>query len=133
MFGYNYLDSVGLNLEGNELLASPELTISLGAQYTWFMNSGATLSARLDYYWQDEFYTTTFNRPQDLVDAWDIYNAQVVLTSASEKWSVTAFIQNIEDDDEFTGTYQTDPSSGLFTNAFFIEPQLYGLTFQWRN
>jgi iron complex outermembrane receptor protein len=132
-FGYNYLDSVGLNLEGNELLQSPEMTVSLGAEYTWFLGSGAAVSARLDYYWQDEFYTTTFNRPQDLVGAWDIYNAQVVLLSASEEWSVTAFIQNIEDDDEITGTYQTDPSSGLFTNAFFIEPRLYGMTFKWRN
>lgn len=132
-FGYGYLDSVPINLDGNELLQSPELTISLGGQYTWFMNDGATLSARLDYYWQDDFYSTTFNRPQDQIDAWDVFNAQMVYTSASEKWSVTAFVQNIEDDDEITGTYQTDPSSGLFTNAFFIEPRLYGLAFKWRN
>lgn len=132
-FGYGYLDSVSTNLDGNQLLNSPELTVSLGGQYTWFMGSGATLSARVDYYWQDEFYTTTFNRPQDLIDSWDLWNAQMVYTGASEKWSVTAFIQNIEDDDEITGTYQTDPSSGLFTNAFFVEPQLYGLTVKWRN
>ncbi len=133
LFGYGYLDSVGTNLNGNELLNSPELTVSLGGQYTWFLDSGASLSARVDYYWQDEFYTTTFNRPEDLIDAWDLWNAQVVFSSASEKWSVTAFIQNIEDDDEVTGAYTTDPSSGLFTNAFFVEPQLYGLTFRWRN
>lgn len=67
------------------------------------------------------------------MDSWDIYNAQAVYTSGSEKWSVTAFIQNIENDDEFTGTYATDPSSGLYTNAFLIEPRLYGVTFKWRN
>lgn len=133
LFGYGYLDSVATNLDGNQLLNSPELTISLGGAYTWFLNEGATLSARLDYYWQDEFYTTTFNRPQDLIDSWDIYNAQVVYTSGNERWSISGFIQNIEDDDELVGTYQTDPSSGLFTNAFLIEPRLYGLTFKWRN
>ena len=90
-----------------------------------------SLSGRLDYYWQDEFFSTTFNRPQDKIDAWDIFNAQVTLTSANEKWTVTAFVQNIEDDDEITGTYTTDPSSGLFTNVFFVEPRLFGVSFKW--
>jgi outer membrane receptor protein involved in Fe transport len=133
LFGYTYQDSIGTNLNGNELIQSPEWTINLGAQYTWFLNNGMSLSGRLDYYWQDEFYATTFNRPQDLIDSWDVFNAQATLTSADEKWTVTAFIQNIEDDDEMTGHYQTDPSSGLFTNAFFVEPQLYGVSFRWRH
>lgn len=132
-FGYTYLDSVPINLKGNELLQSPEITLSLGAEYTWALNTGMRLTARLDYYYQEEFFSTTFNRPQDKMDSFDIYNAQVVLTSADEKWSVTAFMQNIEDDDEMTGTYQTDPSSGMFTNAFFIEPRLVGVSFKWRN
>ncbi|MBT4160375.1 MAG: TonB-dependent receptor [Gammaproteobacteria bacterium] len=131
--GYVYSDSITTNLKGNEIQNSPEMTISLGGQYTWFLSNGMSFSARLDYYWQDEFFSTTFNRPQDQINSWDIYNAQFVLSGAEDKWSVTAFIQNIEDDDEITGTYQTDPSSGLYTNAFFIEPRLYGVTFKWRN
>ena len=104
------------------------MTVSLGAQYTWFLDGGMSLSARVDYYWQDSFFSTTFNRPQDKVDSWDIINAQVVLNGRDDKWYARAFVQNLTDDDNFTGTYQTDPSSGLFTNAFLIEPRLYGLT-----
>jgi len=37
-------------------------------------------------------------------------------------------VQNLGDEDNQTGSYETDPSSGLFTNAFLVEPQLYGLT-----
>ena len=49
-------------------------------------------------------------------------------------YSLHVFVaQNIEDDDEIAGTYQTDPSSGLYTNVFLIEPRLVGLTFQYRN
>lgn len=127
-FGYEYLESVPTNLDGNELIQAPELTVRLGAQYTHYFDNGLSLSGRVDYYWQDEFYTTTFNRPQDLVDAWDIWNAQVTLYGRDETWYARAFVQNLEDDDEIVGTYQTDPSSGLFTNAFLIEPRLYGLT-----
>lgn len=128
LFGYNYLDSVQTNLKGNQLLQAPELTVSLGAQYTHFFDGGMSLTGRVDYYWQDEFYSTTFNRRQDLIDSWDIWNAQITLTGKDENWFAKLFVQNIEDDDEIVGTYQTDPSSGLFTNAFLIEPRIFGLT-----
>ena len=90
-----------------------------------------TLAARVDYYWQDEFYSSTFNRPQDLQDAYGIVNAQFTLAGGNDQWSVTAFVQNAADEEAITGTYTTDPSSGLFTNAFFVEPRLYGLSFKW--
>ncbi|MEQ8486106.1 MAG: TonB-dependent receptor [Pseudomonadales bacterium] len=128
LFGYEYLDSVQTDLKGNKLIQSPELTVSLGAQYTHFFDNGMSLVGRLDYYWQDEFYTTTFNRRQDLVKAWDLWNAQATLYGRDNKWYAKAFVQNIENDDELVGTYQTDPSSGLFTNGFLVEPRLYGLT-----
>jgi len=128
-FGYEYLDSVTTNLDGNELQGSPQWTVSLGAQYTHFMGNGMSITGRLDYYWQDEFYTTTFNRSQDLINSWDVWNAQVTLNSRDDTWYLKGFVQNLEDDDNLVGTYQTDPSSGLFTNGFFIEPRLVGATF----
>ncbi len=128
LFGYGYLDSVQIDLNGNELIQSPQLTISLGAQYTHYFDGGLSLSGRIDYYWQDDFYSTAFNRPQDRIDAWDVWNAQVTLQSEDGGWYAKLFVQNLENDDEIVGTYQTDPSSGLFTNAFLVEPRLYGLT-----
>jgi outer membrane receptor protein involved in Fe transport len=127
-FGYEYLDGVPADLEGNELIQSPEFTASLGAQYTHYFGNGMSLSGRVDYYWQDEFYASTFNREQDLVDAWDVWNAQVTLYGRNDRWHAQAFIQNLENDDELVGTYQTDASSGLYSNGFLIEPRLYGLT-----
>lgn len=128
LFGYNYLDSVGVDLDGNELIHAPEFTVSLGAQHTWFMNNGMSLTARLDYYWQDEFYTTTFNRPQDLQDSWDIVNAQVQLNGREDRWFARLFVQNLGDEDNITGTTEGDPSTGLGTSIFLVEPRLYGLT-----
>jgi len=127
LFGYTYLDSVQTDLKGNELLQAPQWTLSLGAQYTYGLPNGMSLTSRVDYYWQDSFYSTTFNRPQDRIGSWDIWNAQVTLNSRDERWFVRGFIQNIGDKDNIVGTYQTDPSSGLFTNAFLVEPRLYGM------
>ena len=126
--GYIYQDSIQVDLDGNELQQAPEFTVSLGAEYRHFFDNGMSLAVRLDYYWQDEFYSTTFNRPQDRINAWDIWNAQATLRGKEDRWFARAFVQNIENDDNITGTYQTDPSSGLFTNAFFVEPRLMGVT-----
>jgi outer membrane receptor protein involved in Fe transport len=129
LFGYTYEGSgIGVNLNGNELQGSPDWTVSLGAQYTWYMDSGMSLTARADYYWQDAFFVSSFNRPQDRVASWDVINLQATLNGRDDKWFVRAFVQNIEDDDNIVGAYVTDPAAGLFTNVFLNEPRLYGLT-----
>ena len=45
----------------------------------------------------------------------------------SDNWYARAFVKNIADDDNIVGQYVSDPSSGLFTNVFTIEPRTYGL------
>jgi outer membrane receptor protein involved in Fe transport len=127
-FGYGYTDGIATNVDGNPLPNSPEFTVSLGAEYTHFFGNGASLSGRVDYYWQDEFSAAIFERRQDVVDAWDVWNAQATYTASSGQWWVRAFVQNIEDDTEITGLYSTDQASGLFNNGFFIEPRLYGMS-----
>jgi outer membrane receptor protein involved in Fe transport len=128
LFGYTYAEGVTTDVDGNDLPNSPELTVSLGMQYTFLFGNGAALSGRLDYYWQDEYSARIFGRTLDMVDAWDVWNAQATYTSATGRWWMRAFVQNIEDDDDVTGIYSTDPSSGLFTNAFLIEPRLMGVS-----
>jgi outer membrane receptor protein involved in Fe transport len=127
-FGYGYSDGVETSVEGNQLPNSPEFTVTLGAEYTHYFGNGASLSGRLDYYWQDDYSARIFGRTLDAVDSWDVWNAQATYTASSGQWWLRAFIQNIEDDDALTGVYSTDPSSGLFTNGFFVEPQLYGVS-----
>jgi iron complex outermembrane recepter protein len=127
-FGYVYSDGITVNLKGNELIQAPEWTVSLGAQYTHYFDNGWTLTGRADYYWQDDNYARTFNRPMDLIDSWDVVNVQAQLTGRDEAWFARVFVQNLLDDDNITGVYSTDPTSAFFTNAFLIEPRLVGLT-----
>ena len=125
---YTVDEGVAVDLDGNQLVNSPELTVSLGAQYTFILPGSYSLATRLDYYWQDEMYGRIFNRdPIDRIDSWDIWNAQATLLSPHAAWFVRAFVKNIEDDDNVVGLYVTDPSSGLFTNVFTIEPRTYGV------
>lgn len=125
--GFSVSDGVNNDLSGNALQNSPELSLSLGAQYTFYLPHNHSLSLRLDYYWQDEMYARNFNKPVDRIESWDVWNAQANLMSVEGSWYVRAFVKNINDDDHLVGQYLTDASSGLFTNVFAIEPRTYGL------
>lgn len=125
--GLPVTDGVLEDLDGNQLLNSPEWSLSLGAQYNASLPGDYGLSLRVDYYWQDEMYTRLYNRDIDRIDAWDIWNAQANLLSPDESWYARAYVKNIADEDHFVGYYLSSPSSGLFTNVFTLEPRTYGL------
>jgi outer membrane receptor protein involved in Fe transport len=101
--------------------------VSLGAQYAFQLAGDSELTLRVDYYWQDDMYARLFNRPIDKIESWDIWNAQATYTSTDNRWYARAYVKNISDDDNLVGMYVTDPSSGMFTNVFSIEPRTYGL------
>ena len=42
------------------------------------------------------------------------------------------YVYNLMDDDNITGMYVTDASSGLFTNVFALDPRTYGLVLGFR-
>lgn len=125
---YTVGTGVEVDLNGNELRNSPATTVNLGVQYNWELDS-LSLSARVDYYWQDDMWGREFNRdPIDKLDGFDVWNAQATLASANDSWYLRAYIKNITDEEAIAGMYVSDPSSGLFTNVFPIEPRLYGVT-----
>jgi outer membrane receptor protein involved in Fe transport len=83
----------------------------------------------VDYYWQDEMWGREFNRdPIDRLDDFDVWNAQATLTPVDGNWYLRTYVKNITDEEAIAGMYVSDPSSGLFTNVFPIEPRLYGIT-----
>ncbi len=125
-------DGIAADLDGNSLQGTPEWSVKVGAQYTFHLGSTMNLTARADYYWRDSFYARIFNRPIDKIDAWDVVNAQVELGSASNSWFVRGYVYNLMDDDNITGMYVTDASSGLFTNVFALDPRTYGLVLGFR-
>ncbi len=125
--GLPITDGIPVDVSGNQLQNSPEMTLSLGAQYNWMLNGGAELNMRVDYYWQDEMYGRFFNRPIDRIESWDIWNAQATFTSANNDWYARAYVKNLMDDNNLVAMYITDPSSGMFTNVFAIEPRTFGI------
>jgi outer membrane receptor protein involved in Fe transport len=118
---------VPVDLTGNELPQSPQWKFSVGAQYTIRFGNGMTLVPRADNNWTGRYFARSFNNPIDRVDSYGIVNAQIQLNGRDDRWFVRAFVTNLTNSDAITGLYVTDQSSGLFTNAFTLEPRQYGI------
>jgi iron complex outermembrane recepter protein len=120
------------SLDGNALPNSPEHTVHLGLAYTWEIERIAGgLTARWDYYWQDDSYAREFNTLGDRIDAWDQHNASLIYESSDGVWSGRAFVRNLQNEDNVTGKYLTSDTSGFFRNYFLTEPRIYGVSVRY--
>lgn len=115
------------NLKGNELPNTPGSTVKLALQNTFELANGWTVTPRIDYYWQDDFYVRQFNTGADLVDSWEQIDASMVLLNSDSNWSLTAFVKNISDEDSITHIETNSELVGSFKNIFLLEPRTIGL------
>lgn len=132
LLGVETAEGVPTDISGNNLPNAPENTIKLGAAYTWHLDAiRGALTARWDYYWQDDSYAREFNTFADEIDSWDQHNAQLIYESANGRWVARAFVRNIGDEDNVTGHYVTSDTSGYYRNYFLTEPRIYGASVRY--
>jgi outer membrane receptor protein involved in Fe transport len=120
-------DGVAVNLKGNELPNSPDLTFSLGAQYTWEFGTDWSATLRGDYYKQTDTFSRIYNSEADKIEGWDNVNMTFTVASPSAGWTFEAFVKNLTDEEAITDVYLTDDSSGLYRNAFYTDPRTFGI------
>ena len=116
------------SVDGNDLPASPEFTISGGAQYTFHLGNGITVTPRADAYYQSSSFSTIFNESQDVLDSYVIANAQVMIAPEDGNWFVRGFVQNFTDNDVVLGISTiSGQTSGNFSQGFLSEPRRWGI------
>ena len=111
------------DLSGNELPNSPNWTVNIGAQHTFFL-SGWELTVRGDYYWQDASYFRVYNTEYDRIRAWDSANLSVTLDNADRDLSLRLFVKNVFDDTPIVDAFTNSDDTGLTTNVFTLDPRL---------
>ena len=120
---------VEYDLGGNELTNAPKATAHIGIEYTSdFTDSNLQIISRLDFYWQDSMWTRLYNSTRDSIDSWNVINAQVIFKPTNSDFYARLWVQNLADDNNQTGAYFTDPSSGQFRNDFYMEPRMFGIS-----
>ena len=75
----------------------PEWSTNLGISYTTTWGEW-TVEPRLDWIYSDETYQDATNDPLLLSDSYDLLNASITMTSASDAWELVAAGRNLTDE-----------------------------------
>ncbi|MGA0599706.1 TonB-dependent receptor [Caulobacter sp. KR2-114] len=122
------IDGVGVDLKGKQLPNSPHWTLSFGAQYVFELPGEWKATLRGDYYWQAASYARIYNAVNDQLKPWNNLNATLTFSNADKGIDLQLWVKNLTNNQPLTDTYVTDPTSGMFTNVFTLDPRTYGVS-----
>lgn len=128
-----YQFSPTVSLDGTTLNRAPEFTTALTAQYDWPLADGGAVTARVDFYWQDDVYYRVQNIPRHQADAFHTLDLRLMWTGADDRWVVDAFMKNVTDEDNQRGLTVSDGlSTGSNSFVTYYPPRTYGVRVGWR-
>ncbi len=117
---------VAQNLGGNQLPNTPDVTVSAGAQYVFELPMDWRATLRGDYYWQDKSFARVYNSDSDRLNSYHVVNATLTFANIGQGLELQLYVKNAFNAQPIVATYLTDPTSGLFRNAFTLDPRFYG-------
>jgi iron complex outermembrane receptor protein len=86
-----------LDLTGNRLPRSPEISARFSYAHTFDLEDGASLTPQISVYAQSESYLREFNRPEDRQEAYAKIDGTLRYESDSNNWFAEAFVYNAGD------------------------------------
>jgi iron complex outermembrane receptor protein len=116
-----------LDLSGNELTQSPNYTINIGATYTWDTPIGE-IGLRGEGRFVDRIWFTQFNVDYVSQPAYELFNAYLTWRSRDERFSATAFMRNIGNEDIVSAGFIGSSLVGSPLLGSFEPPRTYGVT-----
>ncbi|MEP7313375.1 MAG: TonB-dependent receptor [Pseudomonadota bacterium] len=91
------VSAVNKDLSGNTPPQAPKLTLTAGVDYTWQLSGGGALTGAADIRYMSDYNLSVFNMAGDKVDSFTQSNASLTYRSSSDRWDVSAYVRNIED------------------------------------
>jgi iron complex outermembrane receptor protein len=104
--GYNKFegdqsDRAAPNFRDDSALLQPEWNLSAGAQYIFKLGSGASITPRLDYYYQSYRTNGIAAQPQrdpdDRIPGYGLTNARINFDTADGDWQIAFSVNNVFD------------------------------------
>jgi iron complex outermembrane receptor protein len=140
MLGAAYLDAEAEDIplgdgsgasRDRDMTLAPEYSLNGLFRYQWPVFSGS-LAVQADFTYQDEVYFDIQNHPVSSEDSYDIWNARISYYGASENWSVTAFVNNLTDEEYRSYSFDVTTLFG-FNQVGYGRPRWAGVTasFNW--
>ncbi len=118
-------------IEGNEIPNAPSYTANGRIRYQWPIGASLAMAAQADVNYVDEHYLEPNNREYLAEDGYFIANARLSLLSQDERWSVSAWVKNLNDEEYRTAAQDLALSLG-FSEIVVGMPTTWGLEFEYR-
>ncbi|MEY2928094.1 MAG: hypothetical protein RL367_2571 [Pseudomonadota bacterium] len=113
-----------INCAGFPLFNAPKWTVNFGAQQRFTLDGNLALVIEADTQYRTGRYTNFTMTTQDYQGSTWVSNAQASLISDDGRWSITAFVRNIENNRYQTFATQT-PGSNLYV-SLNAAPRTFG-------
>lgn len=118
-------------IEGNEIPNAPSVTFNGRARYQWPVGGTLAAAIQTDFNYVDEHFLEPNNREYLSEDGYFIVNARLSLLSQDERWSVSAWVKNLGDEEYRTAAQDLALSLG-FSEIVVGVPTTWGLEFEYR-
>ncbi|MEX0733247.1 MAG: TonB-dependent receptor [Steroidobacteraceae bacterium] len=118
-------------IEGNEIPNAPSVSFSGRARYQWPVSGTLAAAIQTDFTYVDEHFLEPNNREYLSEDGYFIANARLSLLSQDERWSVSAWVKNLGDEEYRTAAQDLALSLG-FSEIVVGVPTTWGLEFEYR-
>jgi iron complex outermembrane receptor protein len=115
-----------VNCSGFRPPQSPEWTVMLGAEHVFRLGAKGAFTVNLDTRYQSETYTGLELLPSQIQDAFWLTNAQVTYRPEDERFSIAAFVNNIEDKG-IVGFSSPHPQAPTLIQQNLRAPRTYGV------
>jgi iron complex outermembrane receptor protein len=118
-------------IKGNEIPNAPSYTANGRIRYQWPIGATLAMAAQTDFHVVDEHFLEPNNREYLSEDGYFIANARLSLLSQDERWSVSAWVKNLNDEEYRTAAQDLALSLG-FSEIVVGIPTTWGLEFEYR-
>jgi iron complex outermembrane receptor protein len=113
-------------IRDRDMVLAPEWQFNTILRYT-IPIAGSSLALQWDGFYQTELYFDLQNHPVSESDAYSVWNARAIWTSPDERWNVTAFLNNVFEEEFLVYTFDFTAAFG-FNQLGYGRPRWDGLT-----
>jgi len=119
-----------VDITGNQLLRAPDLKANVGIQYTHRLTSGASLEARYDASYSDDYYVDVHENDFARIEERTLQNFRVTWTNPAGTTYVQLFGNNLGDEEHLEWLLNTPAGGG--TAGIWAAPRTFGVRFGYR-
>ena len=118
-------------IEGNEIPNAPSYTVNGRIRYQWPIGASLAMAAQTDFHVVDEHFLEPNNREYLAEDGYFVANARLELMSQDNRWAVSAWVKNLNDEEYRTAAQDLALALG-FSEIVVGVPTTWGLEFEYR-